>query len=40
MIKKDYQITMIRIIKNQAIGRILKIMVQTFFKELGYAIEL
>lgn len=40
MINKDYQITMIRIIKNQEIRRILKIKVQTFFKELGYAIEL
>ncbi|PZX10548.1 hypothetical protein LX69_03360 [Breznakibacter xylanolyticus] len=40
MINMDYQITMIRIIKNQAIERILKIKVQTIFKELGYAIEL
>lgn len=33
MIKKDYRITMI---KNQAIKSILKIKVQTMFKELGY----
>jgi len=40
MINKDYRITMIRIIKNQAIKSILKIKVQTIFKELGYEIEL
>ncbi len=43
MIIKDYWITMIikyHSEKNQAIKSILKIKVQTIFKDLGYAIEL
>jgi len=40
MIKKDCKITVIRVLKNQAIKPILKIKVQTMFKELGYEIEL
>lgn len=40
MIYKDYRITMIRKQKNQAIKSILKIKVQTMFKELGYEIKL
>jgi hypothetical protein len=40
MIIKDYRITMISLQKNQAIKSILKIKVQTFFKELGYEIKL
>lgn len=40
MIKKDCRITTIGVLKNQAIMPILKIKVQTMFKELGYEIEL
>lgn len=40
MIIKDYRITMIRKPRNQAIKQILKIKVQTKFKELGYEIKL
>jgi hypothetical protein len=42
MILKDYRITMIKEVKkrNQAIKSILKIKVQTLYKELGYEIKL
>jgi hypothetical protein len=40
MIEEDCRITMIEKIKNQAIKPILKIKVQTMFKELGYPIDL
>ena len=43
MIDKDYRITMIMkqdVRKNQAIKSILKIKVQTVFKELGHEIKL
>lgn len=40
MINPDYRITMISYPGNQVIKFILKIKVQTIFKELGYEIKL
>ena len=40
MIQKENWITTIRKVRNQAIKSILKIKVQTIFKELGYEIKL